>query len=86
MDKPRVLIVGRSRYRLPLEPSLRRKFDALAAELDVRVLASARDGSPTHDETFRLVRPRDTLDGPRFWAELPFRIWRELESFRPGGK
>jgi len=83
VDKPRVLIVGRSRYRLPLEPSLRRKFDALAAELDVRVLASARDGSPTHDETFRLVPPRDTLDGPRFWAELPFRIWRELESFRP---
>ena len=36
-----------------------------------------------HDETFRLVPPRDTLDGPRFWAELPFRVWRELESFRP---
>ena len=59
VDKPRVLIVGRSRYRLPLEPNLRRKFDALAAELDVRVLASARDGSPTHDETFRLVPPRE---------------------------
>jgi glycosyltransferase involved in cell wall biosynthesis len=81
--KPRVLIVGRSRYRLPLEPNLQRKFDALAAELDVRVLASARDGSPTRDETFRLVPRREQFDGPRFWAELPFRAWREIEAFRP---
>jgi glycosyltransferase involved in cell wall biosynthesis len=81
--KPRVLIVGRSRYRLPLEPNLQRKFDALAAELDVRVLASARDGSPTQDGTFRLVPRREQLDGPRFWAELPFRAWREIEAFQP---
>lgn len=81
--KPRVLIVGRSRYRLPLAGGLARKFDALAAELDVRVLASAQDGSPTRDETFRLVPKRDVLDGPRFWAELPFRVWRELEAFHP---
>jgi len=83
VEKPRVLIVGRSRYRLPLEPNLRRKFDALAAELDVRVLASAREGSPTRDETFRLVPRRENLDGPRFWAELPFRVWHELEAFEP---
>jgi glycosyltransferase involved in cell wall biosynthesis len=81
--KPKVLIVGRSRYRLPLEPNLRRKFDALAAELDVRVLASARAGSPTRDETFRLVPCRDRFDGPRFWGELPFRAWREIEAFQP---
>jgi glycosyltransferase involved in cell wall biosynthesis len=81
--KLRVLIVGRSRYRLPLEGGLRRKFDALAAEMDVRVLASARPGSATRDETFRLVPPRESLDGLRFWAELPFRVWRELEAFRP---
>jgi glycosyltransferase involved in cell wall biosynthesis len=81
--KPRVLIVGRSRYRLPLQGGLRRKFDALAAELDVRVLAGARDESPTGDETFRLVPPRGSLDGLRFWAELPFRVWRELETFQP---
>jgi glycosyltransferase involved in cell wall biosynthesis len=81
--KPRVLIVGRSRYRLPLEPNLRRKFDALTAELDVRVLASAREGSPARDGTFRLVPARPALDGPRFWAELPFRVRRELETFRP---
>lgn len=81
--KPRVLIVGRSRYRLPLEGGLARKFDALAAEMEVRVLASARAGSPTRDETFRLVPPREPLDGLRFWAGLPFRVWRELEKFKP---
>ena len=78
-----MLIVGRSRYRLPLEPNLRRKFVALAAELHVRVLASALEGSPTHDEIIRLVPRRASLDGPRFWAELPFRVWRELKRFRP---
>jgi len=76
--KARVLIVGRSRYRLPLEPNLRRKFDALAEELDVRVLASGTGG----DETFHLVAHRP-LDGPRFWAALPFRVRRELAGFRP---
>ncbi len=77
--KPRVLIVGRSRYRLPLEQNLRRKFDALREQLDVRVLASGTGG----DETFRLVAPRQPLDGARFWAELPFRIRREVRDFRP---
>jgi glycosyltransferase involved in cell wall biosynthesis len=83
--KPRVLIVGRSRYRLPLEGGLRRKFEALSAELDVRVLASAREDSPTSDGTFRLVPPRTPvpLDGLRFWAELPFRVRRELRAFEP---
>jgi glycosyltransferase involved in cell wall biosynthesis len=81
--KPRVLIVGRSRYRLPLAGGLARKFEALADELDVRVLASARPGSPLRDDTFRLVPRRETLDGPRFWAELPFRLWREIEAFQP---
>ncbi len=77
--KPRVLIVGRSRYRLPLAGGLARKFDALAAELDVRVLASGVGG----DETFRLVPPRPPLDGARFWAELPFRVRHEVREFRP---
>ena len=76
--KPKVLIVGRSRYRLPLEPNLRRKFDALARELDVRVLASGTGG----DETFHLVAPRPP-DGPCFWAALPRRVRRELADFRP---
>jgi glycosyltransferase involved in cell wall biosynthesis len=83
--KPRVLIVGRTRYRLPLGASLRRKFDALARELDVRVLASAAPGSPTRDGMFTLVapaRPRP-LDGLFFHLALPVRVARELRTFRP---
>jgi len=81
--KPRLLIVGRSRYRLPLEPNLERKFAALRAELELRVLASARDGSPLRDDTFSLAPPRRALDGPRFWVSLPLRVRRELAAFRP---
>ena len=85
MSKPRVLFVGRTRYRLPLSPSLARKFDALRCELEVRVLASAVAGSPTRDATFTLVppvRPR-ALDGVSFWLALPFRVARQLRTFRP---
>jgi glycosyltransferase involved in cell wall biosynthesis len=85
VSKPRVLFVGRTRYRLPLSPSLARKFDALNRELDVRVLASAHAGSPTGDATFTLVppfRPR-ALDGVSFWLALPVRIARLLRAFRP---
>ena len=82
--KPRVLIVGRTRYRLPLAPSLTRKFDALREVFDLRVLASA-DGAQREDETFRLVppvRPRP-LDGLAFHLTLPVRVARELRRFRP---
>ncbi len=83
-ERPRVLLVGRSRYRLPLEPSLRRKFDALAAELELRVLASgAVAGGGEGDGLFRLVPPRPPLDGARFWAGLPGRVRREADEFRP---
>ena len=84
MSRPRVLFVGRTRYRLPLSPSLAQKFDALAGELDVRVLASAAPGT-TGDETFRLVpplRPR-VLDGLTFWLALPVRTARLLRELRP---
>jgi glycosyltransferase involved in cell wall biosynthesis len=83
--KPRVLIVGRTRYRLPLDDSLRKKFDALAQELDVRVLSSARDGSPTEDGVFTLV-PRARpgfLDGLWFHLSLPTRVARQLRVFKP---
>jgi glycosyltransferase involved in cell wall biosynthesis len=82
--KRKLLLVGRTRYRLPLSPSLQRKFDALSSELDVRVLASA-DGTRRGDSRFRLarqVRPR-VLDGAAFYALLPFRVARELRDFRP---
>jgi glycogen(starch) synthase len=83
--KPRVLFVGRTRYRLPLDPALERKWDALGRELDLHVLARAADGDNGHDPTFRLappVRPR-ALDGAAFYATLPLRVARELRSFRP---
>jgi glycosyltransferase involved in cell wall biosynthesis len=83
--KRRVLFVGRSRYRLPLAPSVAHKFDALRAEVDVRVLASAAPGSAPGDDTFvlvRQVRPR-IIDGLSFWLLLPFRVARELREFRP---
>jgi glycosyltransferase involved in cell wall biosynthesis len=80
-----VLFVGRTRYRLPLSPSLAQKFDALAGELDVRVLASAAEGSPVADDTFRLVKPMRPriLDGLVFWLALPVRTARLLREHQP---
>jgi glycosyltransferase involved in cell wall biosynthesis len=73
------------RYRLPLSPSLRLKFDVLARSLDVRVLASAPADSPRGDETFALVRPFPVrrLDGLAFWLMLPARVARELRRSHP---
>ncbi|HSC90720.1 MAG TPA: glycosyltransferase family 4 protein [Gaiellaceae bacterium] len=78
-------MVGRTRYRLPLSPSLARKFDALREVFDLRVLASAAAGSPTGDGTFELVPPvrARALDGPLFYALLTFRAARVLHRFRP---
>jgi glycosyltransferase involved in cell wall biosynthesis len=77
--KPRVLFVGRTRYRLPLSAGLAQKFDALREELDVRVLASSSDGG-AGDEVFRLVPERG---GARFWLTLPFRAAQQLRDFQP---
>lgn len=82
--KRKLLMVGRMRYSLPLSPSLAEKFDALDAELDVRVLGSAGGGNGS-DPRFALapaVWPRP-LDGAAFYALLPFRVARELRRFRP---
>jgi glycosyltransferase involved in cell wall biosynthesis len=77
-------MVGRSRYALPLSPSLAHKFGALEEELDVRVLGSAgaRGGSDPRFRLVRQVRPR-ALDGLAFYALLPVRVARELRGFRP---
>jgi glycosyltransferase involved in cell wall biosynthesis len=82
--RKRLLMVGRSRYSLPLSPSLEQKFAALEAELDVRVLASAARGSGT-DPRFTLFRPSRprALDGLAFYALLPFRVARELRASQP---
>ena len=76
--KPRVLFVSR-RVRLPLAPSLARKWDAVGRELDFRVLA----GGNGHDERFHLAARLPALDGPAFFVALPVRIARELRDFRP---
>jgi glycosyltransferase involved in cell wall biosynthesis len=82
--RKKLLMVGRTRYSMPLSPSLEQKFDALSAELDVRVLAAAGGGHGA-DSRFHLVapiRPR-SLDGAAFYAALAYRVAAELRSFRP---
>jgi glycosyltransferase involved in cell wall biosynthesis len=78
MTLPRVLFVGRNDYRLPLDESLARKWDALSELVELRVLAS---GTGT-DPRFALVGPR-RLEGPRFYGSLAARVARELRTFRP---
>src|SRR4029453_4039392 len=77
--RKRLLMVGRSRYSLPLSQSLGQKFDALSEELAGSVLA-AWGGGRGSDPRFRLVRPirPRALDGFAFYALLPFRVAREL--------
>jgi glycosyltransferase involved in cell wall biosynthesis len=74
-----VLFVGRSRYRLPLEPAVARKWDALREELDLRVLATGASG-PQWDGTFRLLRDRRL---GAFYMLLPFALAREAREFDP---
>jgi glycosyltransferase involved in cell wall biosynthesis len=76
--KPRVLFVSR-RVELPLSPGLVRKWDAIGAELDFRVVAA---GSKSNG-AFHLARELPALDGPVFFAALPLRIARELRAFKP---
>lgn len=77
-------MVGRTRYGLPLSPSLQRKFDALQDVFDLRVLGSAGQGA-RGDDLFKLVRsaPVRVLDAPFFYGTLPARIARELRAFKP---
>ena len=79
--RPRVLFVGRNRYRLPLPGWLARKWDALERELDLRVLGSAERGSTGSDERFSLFPPASgRLDGPLFYLRLPLRVRAELRA------
>lgn len=82
--KPRVLIVGRTRYAEPLPAWLRRKWDALGEQLDYHVLASAERGGARIDR-FDLAPPFEprSLDGAVFHLTLPFRIRAAIERHRP---
>jgi glycosyltransferase involved in cell wall biosynthesis len=84
-QRPRALFVSRTRYTLPLDPSLARKWEALGRALDLHVLASASDGRAQSDGVFELV-PRSrlaALDGAMFWLRLPWRVARAVRAFRP---
>ena len=76
---PRVLFVGGSRYELPLPVGLGRKWDALASEMDLRVIARSRS-SDQDDGRFRLLRARS---GPAFYAALAKTVSRETSEFAP---
>jgi glycosyltransferase involved in cell wall biosynthesis len=83
--RPRVLFVGRSRYRLPLPRWLAKKWDAVEQELDYRILGAAEQGSPTKAPRFRLRPPATprVLDAPLFYLRLPLDVRREVRAFRP---
>jgi len=70
----RVVIVGPTRYRLPLNESLAKKFEALEEHFELRVLARGEG----EDDRFRFLP-----GGYRFYAELPTRLASELRSFQP---
>ena len=46
-ERPRLLMVARTRYALPLSASNERKFAALRGRFDLRVLATSADGTRT---------------------------------------
>ena len=83
--RPRVLFVGRGRFRFPLGRGLERRFEALSGELDWRQLGTAADGKPSPEPRLVLTRPFPLrlLDGPLYYARLPRRIARELRRFQP---
>jgi len=73
------------RYTLPLPEWLAKKWDAIEAELDYRVVGAAAPGSDASNHRFRLAppsRPR-MLDGLLFYLRLPFRLRTEIRGFRP---
>jgi glycosyltransferase involved in cell wall biosynthesis len=81
--RPRVLLVGRTRYTLPLSPGLEKKFRPLRERFALRVLATSADGRPHDDGVFRLVAKAPVLDGLLFYALLPLRVRRLAREFRP---
>jgi glycosyltransferase involved in cell wall biosynthesis len=85
VSRPRVLFVGRGRFRFPLGRTLERRFEALSAELDWRSLGTALDGKPSPHPRLVLVRPSRVrmLDGPLYYLRLPRSIARELRGFEP---
>ena len=82
---PRVLFVARTRYALPLTPTLQRRFDALSGVIDWRQFGTSSTGDDVTDERFALVGrfPVARLDGVWFYGALALRLAREIRAFRP---
>ncbi len=82
---PRVLLVARTRFALPLSPTLQRRFDALSDVIDWRQVGTSATGRKVRDDRFTLVSrfPVARLDGISFYGLLPGRIAREIRHFRP---
>ena len=72
--RPRVLMISRTRYGLPLEPAVAAKFSALHRELDVHVLATGVG----EGDGFTIVG-----DSASFWLHLPVRASRLLRRIKP---
>lgn len=83
--KPRVLFVGRARYSLPLDEAQQRKWEAVGELVDFRVVASAPGRQRSDDPRFALQRGVgwNAIDGPLFYAALPFRVAEQLRRFGP---
>ena len=82
LSRPRVLFVGGTRYDLPLNPGLARKWNAVGRELDLRVIGRA-GGARGADSRFRLVGTRRSLSGPLFYTALVRVVALETRRFRP---
>jgi glycosyltransferase involved in cell wall biosynthesis len=85
VTRPRVLFVSRERFHLPLTGALERKWAAVEAVVEPRVVAAAAADAPTTGGPFRLAGPArpSFADGALYYLELPLRIARELRTFRP---
>ncbi|MEI8105440.1 MAG: glycosyltransferase family 4 protein [Actinomycetes bacterium] len=81
--RPRLLMVARMHYELPLSPALTRKFDALRERFTLRVLAAGGAAGPSDDGVFRLVGRGGRLDGLLFYLLLPGHVRRIVREFRP---
>jgi glycosyltransferase involved in cell wall biosynthesis len=70
---------------VPLDEPTRRKFDAMAPLLDVRVVAASVPRTASPDPRFFLVAPirPGFLDGIVFYLALPFRVAHHLRGFAP---
>jgi glycosyltransferase involved in cell wall biosynthesis len=88
-EKPRVLIVGRRTYRLPLQGPDEAIMRALREEVDYCLLGRAERGVPHRSAavapgSLRLVRRwPGPLDALLFYATLPIRVRALVRRFRP---